>query len=230
MSRVHVRILTLALCALAWSALAPAPASAQQQSFRGDKWQFNIPLNFTFSKSIDGEGGSSVDLNNDFGWGLGFGYNFNRKFMLGFTATWLSAHYDATVPYDEDGDGNEDGVARVGGTLDATSLQAIGQYNFLENTFTPFLRGNLGFSYTDSNIPSAPPQGSCWWDPWWGYVCGTWQPTYDRTSFSFGGSAGLRMEVSRSFFLEGSFNLLWVSYPESTPSFSAIQLNVGWLF
>lgn len=230
MNRIHVRILTLALCAVAWLAFVPASASAQQPSFRAEKWQFNIPLVFTFSKTLNGDGGSSAELNNDFGWGLGFSYNFNEKFNLGFNASWLSAHYDANIPYDDGGDGDQDGIATIGGTLDAASLQAVGQFNLMDRAFTPFVRGNLGLNYTDSNIPSAPPEGTCWWDPWWGYVCGTWQPTYDRTSFAFGGSAGLRMELSRSFFLEGSFNLLWISFSNETPSFSGIQLNVGWMF
>jgi hypothetical protein len=225
-----MRLLAAVCLAIVGLAIVPAPAAAQQPSFRAEKWQFFVPLNFTFSKDLDGENGSKSELNNDVGWGLGFGYNFNNRYMLGFQATWLGASYDATIPYDENGDGEIDGTTRIGGTLDAASLQAIGQVNFMEGRFTPFVRGNLGINYADSNIPSAPPQGTCWWDPWWGYVCGTWQPTYTRTSFAFGGSVGLRMEFGRSFFLEGSYNLLWVAFSESTPGFSAIELNIGWLF
>lgn len=231
MSKLNARILVPVLLAVGWLAVMPAPAAAQQQSFRGEKWQFSIPINFTFSKEIEGEGGSSVDLNNDVGWGLGFGYHFNNRFMLGFEATWLSANYKASVVVDDEGDGDPDGTVDIGGSLDAASLQAVGQFNLLErNRFTPFVRGNLGMTYSDSNIPSGPPLGSCWWDPWWGYICGTWQPTYDRTSFSFGGAVGIRAELNRSFFLEGSAGLLWVSFSESTPSFGGIRLTAGWLF
>lgn len=230
MKKNHVRMLDLAVCAVAMLAADFAPAAAQTRSFREGKWQFSIPLNFTFSKEIDGEGESFVDLSNDFGWGLAFGYHFNNRFLLGFEGSWLRANYTASVEYDDEGDGDPDGTVDIGGNLDAASLQAVGQFNLIENRLTPFVRGNLGLTYSDSNIPSAPPQGSCWWDPWWGYVCGTWQPTYDRTSFSFGGAVGGRAELNRSFFLEASFNLLWVSFSESTPSFSAIRLTAGWLF
>ena len=82
----------------------------------------------------------------------------------------------------------------------------------------------------DSNIASGPPVGSCWWHPWWGYICNSWIPTYDRTSFSFGGGIGVRADVSRSFFLELSYNGLWVDFADSTPGFDGIRLNVGWLF
>jgi len=230
MKKMNVRFIMLGICAAAFVAVHATPVAAQQPTFRAEKWQFSVPINFTFSKSFEGQGGSTVDIQNDVGWGIGFGYNFNDRFMLGFGASWVSASYDANVLYDDNGDGTSDGTARIAGRLDASSLQAVGQFNLMDRRFTPFIRGNLGSSYTDSNIPSAPPQGTCWWDPWWGYVCGTWQPTYDSWSFSFGGSAGLRAEMGRSFFLEGSFNLLWVDFSSATPSFSAIQLNIGWLF
>lgn len=231
MSRIHVRVATLALCAVAWLAFVPAQAAAQQQSFRGEKWQFNIPLNFTFSKQIDGQRGSSLDVNNDLSWGLGFGYHFNDRFLLGFQTTWMSASYDAKIPVDDDDDGTEDGTTTVGGRLDTFSLLGVGQFNLMDKQFTPFLRGSLGYNYLDSNIASGPPQGSCWWDPWWlVWRCGAWQPTYTRSSFTFGGAAGLRKEFNRSFFIEASFNIMWVDWPESTPSFSAIGINFGWLF
>ncbi len=223
------RILVLGLTALTWASVTADTADAQTR--REGKWQFSIPITFTFSQSIDGQGGSSIDLNNDIGWGFNFGYHLNERFLLGFEATWLRAGYDATVVTDGDGDGAPDGTTRIGGTLDATSLQAVGQFNILEGTlFTPFVRANLGMTYTDSNIASGPPQGSCWWDPWWGYICGSWIPTYDRTSFSFGGAAGVRADVSRSFFLELSFNGLWIDFADDTPLFDGIRVTAGWLF
>ncbi len=212
-----------------WMGASAADADAQTR--REGKWQFNIPITFTFSQTIDGDGGSSVDMNNDVGFGFGFGYHLNEKFYLGGEFTWLGANYDANIPYDDDGDGTADGTSIIGGSLDASSFQAIGQYNFLENKlFTPFVRANLGFTYTDSNIASGPPQGSCWWHPWWGYICSSWLPTYDRTSFSFGGGVGVRADVSRNFFLEASFNGLWIDFDGSTPMFDGIRLNIGWLF
>lgn len=228
MKTLNVSGTTLALCALALLAVAPKPAAAQSQSFREGKWQFAIPINFVSGKKLDGEGESFVDLNSDVGWGISFGYNLTQRFMLGFETTWLNANYDASVEYDDNGDGTADGTANIGGRLDAASLQAVGQFNALEGKFTPFVRGNLGFTYTDSSIPSAPPQGACWWDPWWGYTCGTWQPTYDRTSFSFGGGLGGRAEFGRSFFLEASFNVLWISFSQSTPSFTGVRVTAGW--
>lgn len=226
--RVTGRILGLGVAAVAWACVTATPADAQTQ--REGRWQFTVPITFTTNHSVSGDGGSSVDLNSDVGWGFTFGYNLNERFMVGFETTWLSANYDANIVVDENGDGTSDGTAKLGGTLDAFNLQGVGQFNILEETlFTPFVRANLGLTYTDSNIASSPPQGSCWWDPWWGYVCGTWQPTYDRTSFSFGGAVGVRADVSRSFFLELSVNGLWVNFANDTPFLNGIRLNIGWL-
>jgi opacity protein-like surface antigen len=223
------RALRAGLALALWIGASATAADAQTR--RAERWQFSIPITFTFSQSIGGEGGSFVDLNNDVGWGFAFGYNINQRFYVGGEATWIRASYDATITVDDDGDENSDDTTILGGTLDASSFQAVGQFNFLEESMlTPFVRANLGFTYTDSNIASGPPQGSCWWHPWLGYICDRWIPTYDRTSFSFGGGAGIRADVSRSFFLELSFNGLWIDFAEETPFFDGIRLNVGWLF
>jgi hypothetical protein len=210
--------------------IAP-PAAAQGTADRAGHWQFSIPINFVAGTEIDGKGGSTVDVQDDVGWGVAFGYHLDNRFLLGFEVTWLRASYDATIEVDENGDGTPDGSETIGGSLDASSFQLVGQYNVLERSrITPFVRASLGSSYTDSNIPSAPPQGTCWWDPWLGYICGAWQPTYDRLSFSYGLGAGIRADLGRRFFLEGAFNGSWISLPDDTPFLTGARLNVGWTF
>jgi hypothetical protein len=223
------RLLSLGLLALVWGAARPSAADAQMR--RAGHWQFSVPINFVSGETIDGAGGSSAEMNNDVGWGIGFAYHINDRFMVGFETTWLGASYDATVPVDDDGDQSPDGEVTLGGSLDASSFQVLGQFHVLESgRWTPFLRGNLGFTYADSNIPSGPAEGTCWWDPWWGYVCSAWQPTYDRTSFSFGGAAGIRGAIGNRFFLEGSVNGLWVDFENDTPFLKGVRLTAGWLF
>ncbi len=207
------------------------PVAAQNTAGRAGHWQFSIPINFVSGTEIDGKGNSSVDVSSDVGWGITFGYHLDDRFLVGFEATWLRASYDAAIEVDDDGDENPDGIETIGGSLDASTFQVVGQYNILERGIvTPFVRASLGFTYTDSNIPSAPPEGVCWWDPWWGYICSAWRPTYDRTSFSYGLGAGIRADLGRRFFLEGAFNGSWVSFPDDTPFLTGVRLNVGWLF
>jgi opacity protein-like surface antigen len=170
-------------------------------------------------------------MNDDVGWGFGFGYHVNDRFMVGFESTWIEAHYDATIAIDLDGDGTPGPSANLGGRLDAGSFLSVGPFNVLpEGRFTPFVQGKLGWTYTDSNIPAGPAEGVCWWDPWWGYVCDAWQPTFSSWSFSYGGGVGLRAQVGPQFFIEGSYNLLWIDLDQGNPSFDGFRLNFGWVY
>jgi opacity protein-like surface antigen len=226
--------LPVSLCALTAIAVLAgglaAPTALESQTVRREgHWQFHIPITFTSGTTLTGDGGSSLELNDDVGWGFGFGYHLNERFMLGFEATWLSANYEAQIPVDEDGDESPDGTLTAAGQLDAGSFMGVGQFNLLEGgRFTPFVQGRLGWNYSDSNIPSAPVQGACWWDPWWGYVCDTWQPTYSAWSFSYGAGAGLRAQLAPRFFLEGSYQISWVDFDRDTPSMDGFRLSIGW--
>lgn len=208
-----------------------APRSAAAESERGMKWQFTFPVTFTSGADVDGQDGTKFKLNDDVGWGLGFGYNINENFETGIDFTWLNANYDATVATDINSDGIPDATATVSGTLDASTLNFYGQYNILKHNFTPFIRAGFGWTWIDSNIPAGPPLGSCWWDPWYGYICGTWQPTYGATEFSYGGAVGLRADIMNRFLVELSYNVMWIDFSNSdTTSFDGVRLNLGWKF
>lgn len=233
MRRNATLTMMIGLFAAACMVAGTSPADAAM-SDREEKWQFYFPITYSSSESFNGSGGSSVDLSSDLGWGFAFGYNFNERWMLGFEITWLSANYEARIPVDNSPpDGVADGpAATVSGTLDSSSLQVVGQFNFMETRVTPFIRASLGSTYTDTNIPSGPPTGTCWWHPWYGYICGTWQPTYDQNSFSYAAGLGVRADVGEAFYLELSYNQLWIDFSSasSTPSFNGGRLNIGWVF
>jgi hypothetical protein len=107
----------------------------------------------------------------------------------------------------------------------------VGQFNFLPTTITPFVKGNFGWTWVDSNIPAGPAEGVCWWHPYYGYICETWQPTYGDTAFSYGGAVGLRAELRPTFFLEGSYNMLWVDFDDAdTGDFDGWRFTLGWIF
>jgi hypothetical protein len=203
------------------------PAIAADSN-REETWQFYIPITYVSSEKFYGQSGTFVELNDDIGFGVAVGYNFNERWYLGGEITWMDMSYNAEVAID-DGDGIPDDLVRVSGNLDSNSLQVSGQYNFLEKSFTPFIRASLGSTYTDSNIATGPPQGVCWWHPWWGYICDVWQPTYDKYTFSYGAGIGLRGDLTDTFFIEGSYNQLWVDTDNAdTLSFAGIRVNVGW--
>ena len=220
-------ILALAL----GTTLLGASLAAAAESDRAEKWQFSFPITFTSGSNYDSEEGTSIDVSDDVGFGIGFGYNLQEKILLGVEFTWLDANYDAHIATDFDGDQVADDSIDVAGTLDATNLQFFGQYNILAKRITPFVRGSFGWAWVDSNIPSGPAEGVCWWDPWWGYVCDTWQPTFDDTSFSYGVGAGVRAELAERFFAEASYNILWIDFDKAgTTDFDGFRLNLGWSF
>jgi hypothetical protein len=229
--KVHRRTLTMVLALgsiLGMTAWIPRAAAADSE--RAGKWQGSIPITFTSGGDYNSEG-TSVNINDDLGWGFGFGYNLTDHFMVGSDFTWLSANYDASVATDINNDQIPDSKVDVGGTLDAANFQLVGQYNILKGRITPFLRASFGWTWIDSNIPSGPATGTCWWDPWYGYICNTWQPTFETTSFAYGAAAGLRAELGERFFIEGSYNVLWVDFDRAgTQSFDGIRLNAGWAF
>jgi opacity protein-like surface antigen len=207
------------------------PRAVAAESEREAKWQFSIPITFTSGASYDGEEGTSVDVNDDIGWGFGFGYNLNEKLMFGVDFTWLDAGYNAFIATDFDGDEVPDDSVEVAGTLDASNLQFVGQYNFLARRITPFVRASFGWTWIDSNIPSGPATGTCWWSPYYGYICDTWQPTFSDTSFAYGLGAGVRAELADRFYVEGSYNVLWIDLNKvGSTDFDGVRVSAGWTF
>jgi hypothetical protein len=107
----------------------------------------------------------------------------------------------------------------------------FGQYNILKGRVTPFLRASFGWTWVDSNIPSGPPVGGCWWDPWYGYICTSSQPTYASTDFAYGAAAGVRGEIGHAVYLEASYNVLWVDTNRAgTQSMDGARVTFGWMF
>jgi len=217
--------MTVAASLLA-ACMAASPVAWAEDSDREGRWQFSIPITYLNSTAFDGEGGSSFDLSNDVGFGFGFGYHLNERFYVGGEFTWIDVNYDVSV---RSADTPPGPVESLGGEFDASTFQFKGQYNILQKTFTPFISAGLGWTYVDSNIASGPTQGTCWWDPWWGQVCNTWQPTYDDTGFSYGAGAGLRGELTDTFFIEARYNILWIDTDGGDePDLDGFRLELGW--
>ena len=144
----------------------------RRESERPMRWQSSIPLTFVSGADYSSQG-TSVKINDDLGWGFGFGYHLNKMFMVGVDLTWLSANYDARRSRLTSTATRLRTIRSTSGNADAANMQFVGQYNILGGRVTPFLRASLGWSWIDSNIPSGPSQGVCWWDPWYGYICDT---------------------------------------------------------
>ncbi len=219
----------LALLAfVALGAIYSSGAAAQYagSSSRAQTWEWFGEARFIFSKDISFEHGSSVQTSDDAGFGLGFGYNIDEHWLASFEFGWNQISYRATIasadtpPKQSAQVSGDAGISRFGGSL---------TYNLLAQPLTPFVMGTLGYAYVDSNIPNGPPQTGCWWDPWYGYICSTWQSTASSSSFTYGLGVGVRWDAGHSFFTRLSYEYDWIdlSHASSAPGFSQLRLQFG---
>jgi outer membrane assembly lipoprotein YfiO len=216
-----------------WYALSgPAAGFDRVSSYRGRKGRYELTLQprYVASKDIDGNGGSKLALDPAFGFGLGFGYNLTDKFALHLDGSWARADYQATIATTDAG-GNPTGPTTAAGTLDTATVALNLSYYVLEGPLAPFLVGGIGWTFVDSNIPSGPPQGVCWYDPWYGYVCTSYQNTYTRSYFSYNLGVGARWDVMSGLFLRGSVGLQWVDLGQAgSTDFLGGRLDLGYMF
>jgi opacity protein-like surface antigen len=149
---------------------------------------------------------------------------------LGGDFFWNNASYTATVA---PAAGNANPPYTVQGTLETSTIRFNATWNFSASNFTPFVTGGIGSTYIDTNIPyGGPPVNTCWWDPWWGYYCGTYMPTRTAYYVSYSAGAGLRWEVDRSLFLRAVAIRQWLDAGGSLGNFWTDQyrFDVGFKF
>ena len=222
------RFMVLALVIVGWLAadssmiLAGGKASA-----RTDTWEFILPIRYVSGETLDFDGGTTVDLSSDLGWGFGFGYNFSESMNLDFEFAWMDTNYQANVVADLPIDDFS-----ATGELDAFSSQVNFTYNIMPKTITPYISAGIGWNWFDTNIPTGSASTGCWWDPWYGYICTTYQDTASGDGFSYGFGAGLRIEPKESFFLRIGINDNWQDFGNysDTPDFLSYRLDMGWKF
>ena len=217
-----IMVLSLVLTSLIFGYSATADAN---QTRRDGKWEATFQFSNTQSLNIDGEGGSGLDINNDLGWGFTFGYNINEHFLVNLEWMASTPNYKATF-IDDDGE-----ASSISHKLDMYHTQINGVYNFSTDQFTPFVQAGFGWSYLDSNIANGPPQGGCWYDPWWGYICDYYQSTYDDTRFSYNVAAGFRYEIDNGLTVKASYKQLWMDLSSSEDaSMGIIHVEIGSIF
>jgi opacity protein-like surface antigen len=215
------RFVSIVALSILWSAGANAD--------RQPGWDFGGELIYQDSQDINFEGGSSASLDDDIGIALTFGYRFNSRFELIFGLDWNTVDYDINIV----GNVAPGTPAQLGvsgsGDLESFTPRVGVNFNVLEGDLTPYLTGGVGWSFIDTNVPDGPPQSACWWDPWWGYYCGTWQDTrsIDELAYNFG--AGVRWDMSSTITLRFGYEKHWLDVGEatSTPDFDQLKFGVS---
>jgi opacity protein-like surface antigen len=176
---------------------AYAAGAAAQSAQRAGKWEFTLQPQYTHGMSISTGNGSGGQVDSALGFGFGVAYNLNNHFQLGGDFFWNNASYVATTADAS----NPANTKTTQGTLSTSTIRFSGVWNILNSDFTPFVMAGIGSTYVSTNVPSAPPTNGCYWDPWWGYVCGTYYPTRYAYDVSYSGGLGLRWDIDRSVFL-----------------------------
>ena len=191
---------------------------------RAGTWDFFMPLTFMPAWSFDGLGGSRADLDATWGFGFGFGYNFSDHFQMNGLFSWSARNYTAT----QQGAGG--GLPKQYGNTEYSSTFSLnGIFYLLPGDISPFVSGGVGWTYVDTSIPTGYGGGTtCWWDPWYGYVCGSSYPTKTESDWTYSLGVGVRFDLGRSFSLQPSYNRAWIDISRAsggTPYFDIYRLD-----
>jgi opacity protein-like surface antigen len=205
------------------------PAAAQGSGDREGKWEARLALLFQQSADADFDGGTTASIDSDTGFRIGVGHHLTDQIEFGFNFDLAQADYDADIVGDVNG---VPFVAPVRGELDYTNASFDATFNFMTGQFSPFIVGAIGWSWVDTNIATEPPQTGCWWDPWWGYVCTTFQDTKTIDGFTYEVGLGARYDFNESFSLSGSYRKTWHDWDnaDGAVDIDTAILSFGWKF
>lgn len=222
-----------------WSALfaciaglVTTQAATAQSADREGRWETRLGIVFQNSTDADFKGGTSAEFDSDTAFNLGFAYHYTDNIEFGASLGLGTTDYKASIATDINGDGNADGTTDVRGDLEFTTLLVNATWNMMSGPFSPFVTGGLGWSWVDTNIANEPPQLGCWWDPWWGYVCTSFQDTRTIDGLTYQLGIGARYDFSETLAVHGSYRINWIDFDEAdgTPDFDGFELSVGWKF
>lgn len=191
---------------------------------RLEHWDFSLQTRYIGSVDISRDGGSSVAIEDDLGWGFGFGYNMSERLNIGFFTSWRNPNYTATR--------GVNGIAvdslNYSGYLEVGTIALSAEYLLLPKKITPYVSGAIGYSFVDTNIPSDV-YSACWYDPWYGYMCYTDVATFGEDGASYSLSVGLRVEASEAVFFRAAYEYDWIDLGEAVGA-SALRIDGGLMF
>jgi opacity protein-like surface antigen len=221
---MYARTGLLAAALVAAGAAAAQAPEVRSRSIRN--YDVSIGATYIDSESTGFDGGTVVDNESATGFSFAFDYYFKDRWSVGATATGHTIDYVADVA--AEGPLGQPGQ-RVVGELESTSLightkRYFGDFDRLE----PYASVGLGIVSVDTNIPEGPAVGVCWWHPWWGYVCDSVQPTRTTSEATMTLGFGVRVELGRRLFFDGSVGRQWIDFDTANrPGYSQLRLAIG---
>jgi outer membrane protein assembly factor BamD len=191
------------------------------------KWEATVGVIASNSTGVDFKGGTKADIDSGLGFMAGAGYYVTDRLRFGSTFTYDQKDYTADVAGDTPGES-----FTAEGSLDTMTVMFDAAYTFLTGPFTPYVVGGLGWAWVDTNIATEPPQVGCWWHPWYGYICTSWQDTKTVDGLAYEVGIGMRYSFSNSLAADGAYRMRWMDFDNATgtPSTDTLQLNLVWKF
>ena len=226
LKRFSLFLLLLSCASVAMAQYDNPKRERSQFGSRDGRFETSVILAYQSSFSEQGEGGSSIDVKSNAGWGFSIAWNWTAKLNLQYRLTSNEPKYLAVlVP--EDPDELPQDIERK---MSKFSHRINATYHFFDGGLTPFVSGGIGYTKLDSNFPKGAPQIGCWWDPWWGYICFGEYRTFSSSEFTYNVGAGVRWDINNAIFSRAEFNREFISLKNGTLDFDTFSLEFGLMF
>jgi opacity protein-like surface antigen len=198
-------------------------AAGANADTRGPGWEFGADLLYQDSNDLTFDGGTTANIDEDFGIALQFGYRFNSRWELNFAFDWQTIDYDATLVSGLLPNLSVD----ISGDLEIFTPRMNGVFNFIDGPLTPYVTAGIGWNFIDTNIPTSRVQVGCWWDPWWGYICTPYQSTKSTDAFEYSAGVGLRWDATPGLSMRFGYEKHWMDLSGNIGTEGFDQLKLG---
>jgi opacity protein-like surface antigen len=207
-------------------ALIAASVTLSSVSLAQGTWESGLDLVYQNSKTLHFDGGTNAKLDSDTGLSVTFGYRQTPHIEWMFALDWANVDYTANLAT------SPSTSVSARGSYDSFAPRVNLQYNIMDQPLTPYVMAGIGYSFIDTNIPAGRPVNGCWWDPWYGYICGSVQPTKSVDGFAFQAGIGARWDVNEQWSLRLAWERHWVDLGSSggTPFLDTGKLGFTFRF
>jgi opacity protein-like surface antigen len=207
-------------------ALIAASVTLSSVSLAQGTWESGLDLVYQNSKTLHFDGGTNAKLDSDTGLSVTFGYRQTPHIEWMFALDWANVDYTANLAT------SPSTSVSAHGSYDSFTPRVNLQYNIMDQPLTPYVMAGIGYSFIDTNIPAGRPINGCWWDPWYGYICGSVQPTKSVDGFAFQAGIGARWDVNEQWSLRLAWERHWVDLGSSggTPFLDTGKLGFTFRF
>lgn len=183
-------------------------------------WEVALHVDRIGSQMVTGLTSAALDVEDDVGWGASIAYNINNHWSVGLEFLSASPDYEPIL-------GGEEPAEPGNYEMDLSSTMFKGTWHMREDGLTPYVSLGAGWTYVDSNIASGRPRNNCWFDPWWGYYCSSYYPTYDDNRTTLSASVGLRWDFHKRFFTRVNYGKAWIGLDEDDSSPAVASFAIG---